>query len=88
MLQLPILERNQCQCTTKVVNKIKHIIRCHNLRWDMPTKTFPSQAAIAWLRKLALPKVDRLEMDYLLSDLEHVQRRMDELEEVIAERCA
>ena len=51
------------------------MLRRHNLQWEMPTKTFPTQRAIAWLKKLVLPEIDRLEMDYLLADLEHVQQR-------------
>ncbi len=85
--RLTTLRKEAGRARTKVVNRIKHILRCHNLGWDMPTKTFPTQIAIAWLKKLVLPEIDRLEMDQLLSDLEHVQRRKDELEKVIAERC-
>src|SRR5260370_59902 len=40
----------------------------------MPTKTFPTVAAIAWLKGLVLPEIDRLEMNQLLADLEQVQR--------------
>jgi transposase len=85
--RLTTLRKEAGQARTRIINKIKHIMRCHNLAWDMPTKTFPTQRAIAWLKKLVLPKVDRLEMDHLLSDLEHVQLRMNELEVVIADRC-
>ena len=53
----------------------------------MPTKTFPTQRAIAWLKTLALPAIDRLEMNHLLADLEHIEQRFVELEKVIAERC-
>ena len=34
-----------------------------------------------------LTEIDRLEMNFLLVDLERVQQRMDELEKVIIERC-
>jgi transposase len=85
--RLTTLRKEAGRTRTAVVNRIKHILRCHNLGWDMPTKTFPTQAAIAWLKKLALPEVDRWEMDHLLSDLEHAQQRIDELEKVIADRC-
>ncbi len=51
------------------------------------TKKFPTLAAIAWLKRLVLPSIDRLEMDHLLADLEQVQQRLEELEKVIAERC-
>ena len=34
-----------------------------------------------------LPEIDRLEMNQLLDDFEHVQHRLRELEDVIGERC-
>ncbi len=51
------------------------------------TKTFPSQPAIAWLKQLALPEIDQLEMNHLLADLEHSQKRIEDLEEKLAQRC-
>jgi transposase len=53
----------------------------------MPTKTFPTVAAIAWLKKLVLPEIDQLEMRHLLLNLDQVQQRMKELELVIALRA-
>ena len=38
--------------------------------------------------KAASSQIDRLAMEHLLGDLERVQQRMGELEQVIAERCA
>ena len=66
---------------------IKHILRRHNLQWEMPTKTFPTQLAITWLKQLVLPEIDQLEMNHLLIDLEHSQQRLEELEEKLAQRC-
>lgn len=86
--RLTTLRKEVKQAQTRIVNRIRHIIRCHNLQWDMPTKTFPTQRAIAWLKKLVLPVIDRLEMNHLLADLEHIQQRFKDLEEVIAKRCA
>ena len=74
--RLTTLRKDAGQARTRIINKIKHILRRHNLQWEMPTKTFPTQAAIAWLKKLVLPEIDRLEMDHLLADLEHVQQRL------------
>src|SRR5262245_8890072 len=70
----------------RVINKIKQILRRHNLHWDMPTKTFPTLAAIAWLKHLVLPEIDRLEMNHLLTAVGHVQQRLKELEQGIARR--
>ncbi len=85
--RLTTLRKEASQTRTRIVNTIKHILRRHNLQWHMPTKTFPTRRAIAWLKQLVLPEMDRLEMDYLLVDLEHAQQRVGELEEVIIERC-
>jgi transposase len=53
----------------------------------MPTKRLPTQKAIVWLGQVNIPEIDRLEMNHLLTDLEHVQQRLKELEQVIAQRC-
>ena len=86
--RLTTLRKEARQARTRVINKIKHIVRRHNVQWHLPTKTFPTQSAIAWLKALVLPAVDRLEMNYLLADLEHLEQRYLDLEKVIAERCA
>ncbi len=84
--RLTILRKETRQARTRVINKIKQILRQHNLQWHMPTKTFPTVSAINWLKKLVLPALDRLEMNHLLDDLEHVEKRFKELEQVVAER--
>src|SRR6476661_2799794 len=85
--RLTALRREAGQARTRLVNKVRHILRRHNLQWQMPTKRFPTKAAVAWLKPLALPATDRLEMDHLLLDLERVQQRVRDLEQVIAQRC-
>ena len=86
--RLTTLRKNAGRARTRIINSVRHILRRHNLQWEMPTKRFPTLRAIAWLKKLVLPEIDRLEIDHLLADLEHVQQRMAELEKLIAERCA
>ena len=39
------------QVRTRATNRIKHILRRHNLQWQLPTKTFPTVKAIAWLSR-------------------------------------
>jgi transposase len=85
--RLTTLRKDAGRAKTRIINTIRHILRRHNLQWEMPTKTFPTQAAIAWLKKLVLPEIDRLEMDHLLSDLEQAQQRIEDLEKLIALRC-
>jgi transposase len=86
--RLSTLRKEAGQARTRVINRIKQILRRHNLQWDMPTKTFPTLSAVAWLKGLVLPAIDRLEMNHLLGDLEQVEKRLQELEQVIAQRTA
>jgi transposase len=85
--RLTTLRQEAGQARTRLVNRVRHILRRHNLQWQMPTKRLPTKAAAAWLKPLSLPEVDRLEMDHLLLDLERVQQRVKDLEQVIARRC-
>jgi transposase len=85
--RLTTLRKEAGQARTRIVNKIRHILRRHNLQWDMPTKRFPTKSGVAWLEKLVLPEIDRLEMNHLLADLERVQQRVQDLEEVMGQRC-
>jgi transposase len=84
--RLTTLRKDAGADLTRVINKIKQILRRHNLHWEMPTKTFPTVAAIAWLKQIVLPEIDHLEMNHLLINLQQVQQRMKELEKVIAQR--
>jgi transposase len=86
--RLTVLRRDARRERTRIINKIKYLLRRHNLIWHLPTKTFPTVDAVNWLKKLSLPEIDRLEMDYLLADLEHIEQRVKQLEKVIDERCA
>ena len=76
--RLTTLRKEASQTRTCIINKIKHMLRRYNLQWNMPTKTFPTQRATAWLKQLVLPEMDRLEMHYLLGDLERAQQRVGE----------
>jgi len=84
--RLTSLRKEIGQARTRLINKVRHMLRRHNLQWEMPTKRLPTQAAIAWLKQVVLPEIDRLEMNHLLADMEHVQQRLKELEGVIASR--
>ena len=85
--RLTTLRKESGQARTRLVNKVRHLLRRHNLQWQMPTKRFPTKAGIAWLKQLALPEIDRLEMNHLLTNVEQVQQRVKDLEQVIAQRC-
>ena len=86
--RLTTLRKEASRNRTRVINKVKHILRRHNLQWHMPTKTFPTKAALAWTKTLQLPPIDRLEMDQLLQDLEYHSQRMKQLDELIVKQCS
>jgi transposase len=85
--RLTTLRKQAGQARARVINSIKWILRRHNLQWQMPTKVLATLKTIAWLKKLSLSEMDRLEMDYLLKDLESIEQRMAELQEAIVRRC-
>jgi len=72
----------------RAINQIRHTLRRHNLQHDMPTKTFPTLAALAWLKTLSLPAADRIELDHAIEDLERFELRVKELDVAIAEVSA
>lgn len=84
--RLTTLRKDAGRARTRVINQIKHLLRRHNLQWELPTKRFPTLKAIAWLKQLTFSEVDQLELNHLLADLEHLQLRTEELEKMIAER--
>src|SRR5215469_14000662 len=71
--RLTTLRKEAGQARTRLVNKTRHILRRHNLQWEMPTRKFPSKSGLAWLKQLVLPAIDRLELNHLLADLERIQ---------------
>ena len=70
---------------TRAINQIKYILRRHNLQHDLPTKTFPTVAAMQWLRTLKLPEADRMELDFAMDDYQRHGERTKSLDEPIAE---
>src|SRR5690349_8522692 len=86
--RLTTLRKEAGVARARLINKVKWVLRRHNLQWGLPTKTFPTAKAVAWLKGLTLPEVDRLEVDHLLADLEQADRRLRDLEQAIARRSA
>jgi transposase len=84
--QLTALRKRAGQQQTRTVNKIKNILRRHNLTWRQPTKTFETRAVRQWLAELELPEIDRLELDQLLAQWELWQAQVKQLEERIIRR--
>lgn len=85
--QLSMLRQRAARRRTRTVNRMQGILRKHNLMWDYPTKTFQTKAGRRWLGEVALPEIDRLEMDMLLAQWELWEAQLSELDEQISERC-
>jgi transposase len=61
-------------------------LRKHNLQQDCPTKTIRTKAARGWLKNLALPELDRFEMDHALEQWELLDRQVAQTEQRIRRR--
>ena len=85
--RITLLRRDAGRQRTRIINQIKFILRRQNLQWQMPTKTFPSVKALAWLKNLKLPDWDRTEMTWLLEELTRLTERMNTLEATITQRA-
>jgi transposase len=64
--QLTRLRQRTAQQMTRVKNRIRYLIRRHNLDQERPTKGAFTQKATAWLQTVELPRLDRLELNMLL----------------------
>lgn len=81
--------RQQVSCErTKCVNRIKHMLRRHNVEQSCPTKGIQTQRARKWLRELELAGLDRLELDHLLQRWVSLDEQQEELDRRIKERQA
>ena len=65
--QVTGLRKRLGQLRTRTINKIKHILRKHNLEQECPTKGIDTIKGKKWLAQLSLAPIDRLEMDQLLA---------------------
>ena len=71
---------------TRVLNRIKGLLRRHNVEQHCPTKGMQTQQARRWLDKLALGELDRLELDQLLARWQTIDAERAALDEKIRQR--
>jgi transposase len=64
--QVTRLRKRLGQLRNRTINRIKHVLRKHNLEQECPTKGLDTIRGRKWLAELALDRIDRLEMDLLL----------------------
>src|SRR6266853_4846396 len=64
---LTSLRHNAGRELTRAVNRIKAVLRRHNLQQDCPTKGIHTKAATKWLWTLPLSAVERIELEQQLT---------------------
>jgi len=86
--QITALRKRLGQLRTRTINKIKHILRKHNLEQECPTKGLDTIKGRKWLGQLALAASDRLELDQLLAQWELWDEQIERVEAEIRQRQA
>jgi transposase len=86
--QLTALRKRLGQHRTRTINKIKHILRKHNIEQACPTKGLDTIKGRKWLSQLTLGLIDRLEMDQLLAQWRLWDEQLAKLELEIEKRQA
>lgn len=86
--QLTTLHQRLTKDRTKIINRLKHLLRKHNLQHDCPTKTFQTQACRRWLAQLQLPAIDRLERDHLLAQWKQLEEQLSQVQIEVRQRAA
>ncbi len=76
------------QLRTRTINKIKHVLRKHNLEQECPTKGIDTIKGRKWMVQLALGVIDRLEMDQLLAQWQLWNEQLAKVEAEIKKRQA
>jgi transposase len=81
--QLTEIRKRAGQQQTRTVNRIKHLLRKHNLEQEYPTKHFDTIKGRKWLEQRELPAMDRLEMDLLLARWKLEEEQIEKLDDEI-----
>lgn len=84
--QLTVLRQRLGQLRTRTINRLKHLLRKHNIEQDCPTKGIDTIKGRKWLASVGLPALDRLELDLLLSQWKLWEEQVKALDAKIHER--
>ncbi len=86
--QLTELRKRVGQYRTRTINRVKHLLRKHNLEQECPTKGLDTIQGRKWLTTMTLGLVDRMEMDRLLAQWKLWDEQIEALDQQIRERQA
>ena len=84
--QITALRKHLGQLRTRTINKIKHLLRKHNLEQEQPAKGLDTKRTRKWLATLPLGPIDRMELDLLLSQWKVWDEQIETLEAEIRKR--
>ena len=84
--QITELRKRLGQSRTRTINRIKDLLRKHNLEQECPTKGLDTIRGRKWLAALALGPIDRLERDSLLTQWELWDEQIEKVEKEIKQR--
>ncbi len=85
---LTSLRHNAGRELTRAINRIKAVLRRHNLEQECPTKGIHTRAATKWLWALPLSPVERTELDQQLARVGLLREQVHHLQPLIEERYA
>lgn len=84
--QITELRKRMGQLRTKTINKIKNLLRKHNIEQEQPAKGLDTKRTRKWLATLPLGPIDRMEMDLLLVQWKVWDEQIETLETEIKRR--
>ena len=78
--QLASMKSHLTELRTKAINKVRGILRKHNMVQDAPSNDFKTKKVHDWLKNVELPESDRLDMKLLLEQWELFDKQILETE--------
>jgi transposase len=84
--QITELRKRLGQARTRTVNRVKHLLRKHNIEQECPTKGLDTIRGRKWLAGLPLGPIDRLERDALLTQWQLWDAQIETVEKEIKQR--
>jgi len=86
--QLTAWRQRLGQSRTRSINRIKRLLRKHNLEQECPTKGIDTIKGKQWLAQVSLGQIDRREMDQLLAQWKLEDEQVEQVEVEIRRRQA
>jgi transposase len=71
---------------TRTINRIKAVLRRHNLEQECPTKGIQTQRARKWLNQLSVSAVERAELNHQLARQDLLRKQLKQLQSEIMQR--